>query len=388
MEAVAERLRGEIERIPGLAKVQVGTQSGVDSALMGGRKPISLEILGYDLNQGLKFAGHLRDALRTVPGLVDLTISQKDPRPEVWVDIDRKKAASLGLNVAMVAGTLRNYFYGVEATEFRDSGDSFKIFTRFGEADKNRLSNLPEVPIFTPDGRMIRLKAVAAVVEGLGPIEIERKNRQRIIKLEGNTSGRSLGEVNGDVNQKLAHIDVPPGITIHAGGDVEEQQKAFADLTTLLVLGMVLVYMVMAALFENLKDPLIVMFSVPFAFSGVLYAFYFTDTSLGMIPFMGVIMLMGIVVNNAIVLLDYTHLLIKRGRGLAEAVTEAGRSRLRPVLMTTLTTFFRHGPHGAFKKRGGRSLAAPGDHHARRVVRFHGGDPGFGADGVLPFPTA
>jgi CzcA family heavy metal efflux pump len=340
IEAVGERLRAEVAKIPGLAKYQVSTESGLDSAIMGGRKPISIEVLGYDLQQSEAFVRDLRLALIKVPGLVDVTVSQKDMRPEVWVQIDRPKASSLGLNVAIIAGTLRNYFYGAEATEYKDAGDSFDIFTRFREADRDRLANLPEVPIYTPDGRMVRLQTVARIVEGQGPIEIERKNRQRIIRVEGNTYVRSLGEVNADVRRVIANMAVPAGLRIHFGGDVEEQKEAFADLTLLLVLGIVLVYMVMAALFGNLRDPLIVMFSVPFAFTGVLYAFYLTGTSLGMIPFMGVIMLMGIVVNNAIVLLDYTHLLIRRGLGLWEAVVEAGRNRLRPVLMTTLTTFF------------------------------------------------
>jgi HAE1 family hydrophobic/amphiphilic exporter-1 len=181
---------------------------------------------------------------------------------------------------------------------------------------------------------------VARIVEGRGPIEIERKNRQRIIRVEAETAGRSLGAVSADLRRVVDAMEIPPGIRVHFGGDVEEQKEAFADLTVLLILGIVLVYMVMASLFGNLRDPLIVMFSVPFAFTGVLYAFYLTGTSLGMIPFMGVIMLMGVVVNNAIVLLDYTHLLQKRGRPLKAAVVEAGSHRLRPVLMTTLTTLF------------------------------------------------
>ena len=340
IETVGERLRAEVDRIPGLAKYQVSTESGLDSAIMGGRKPISIEVLGYDRARSEAFARQMRQALMRIPGLVDVTVSQKDPRPEVWVQVDRRKAASLGLNVALIAGTLRNYFYGAEATEYKDSGDSFDIFTRFRQADRDRLSKLPEVPIYTPDGRMIRLQSVARIVTGQGPIEIERKNRQRIIKVEGNTYARSLGAVTGDVRRIIGQMAIPAGIRIHYGGDVEEQKTAFADLTTLLILGILLVYMVMASLFGNLRDPLIVMFSVPFAFTGVLYSFYLTGTSLGMIPFMGVIMLMGVVVNNAIVLLDYTHLLQKRGRPLHDAVVEAGKSRLRPVLMTTLTTFF------------------------------------------------
>jgi HAE1 family hydrophobic/amphiphilic exporter-1 len=325
VESVAADVRREVEKIPGIVKMQVSTQSGLDSAIMGGRKPISVEVLGYDMTRSLAFARELEAGMAGVAGLVDLTVSQKDERPEMWVEIDRRKAASLGLNVAIIAATLRNYFYGAEASEFKDSGDSFDLFTRFSDADKDRLKNLPEVPIFTPDGRMVRLKTVARVAEGFGPIEIERKNRQRIVRVEADTFERSLGAVTADVRRIVDRMDVPAGVRIHFGGDVEEQKEAFGDLTTLLVLGIVLVYMVMAALFGNLRDPLIVMFSVPFAFTGVLYAFFFTDTSLGMIPFMGVIMLMGIVVNNAIVLLDYTHLLIRRGRPLWEAVVEAGR---------------------------------------------------------------
>ncbi|MDY7037630.1 MAG: efflux RND transporter permease subunit, partial [Thermodesulfobacteriota bacterium] len=150
----------------------------------------------------------------------------------------------------------------------------------------------------------------------------------------------------------LAILGAPPGISTQFGGDVEEQQKAFQDLTILLIMGIILVYMIMASLFGNLRDPFIIMFSVPFAFSGVLYAFYLTDTTLGIMSFMGVVMLMGIVVNNAIVLLDYIHLLQRRGEPLFEAVTHAGRNRLRPVLMTTMTTFFALLPMAISEKVG------------------------------------
>jgi HAE1 family hydrophobic/amphiphilic exporter-1 len=196
------------------------------------------------------------------------------------------------------------------------------------------------VPIYKQDGRVIRLKNIARIVEGRGPIEIERKNRQRIIKVEGDTYKRSLGEVTEDLKKRLKEIEIPKGISIHFGGEVEEQAKVFKDMTLLLLMGIALVYMVMASLFGSLRDPFIIMFTVPLAFCGVIFAFYLTGTTLGIMSFMGVVMLVGIVVNNAIVLLDYTHLLQKRGLPLFEAVTEAGRNRLRPVLMTTLTTVF------------------------------------------------
>ncbi len=337
---VASLLREKVEKIPGIARIQVSAQSAVTSALLGGGKPVSLEIQGADLEANLAFAKLVEKELKSIPGLVAVNITQKDPRPEIRVEIDRKKAADLGLNAGPVAMTLRNYFYGVKAAEFSDSGSSFDIFTRFSTKDKDNLGTLSRVPVFTPDGRKISIGTIAEIVEGVGPIEIERKNRQRIVKVEAGIYQRALGEVSADIKERLKKIGKPPGISISFGGDVEEQNKAFKDLGILLVMGIILVYMVMASLFGNLRDPFIVMFSVPFAFTGVLYAYYFSGTDLGIISFMGIVMLMGIVVNNAIVLLDYTHQLRRKGVELKKAIKDAGKSRLRPVLMTTLTTFF------------------------------------------------
>ncbi len=349
---IAAVLRGKVAKIPGITNMKVRARSAITGALLGGGKPISLEIQGYNIDENIEYARKLMEKMKTIEGLVDVDLTQKDLRPELWVEIDRKKAADLGLNVAIIAGTLRNYFYGIEATKYRDGGENFDIFTRLSTKDKNKLSNLATVPVFTPDGRMIRLGTVSHIVEGKGPIEIERKNRQRIVKIEGGLHKRSLGDVASDVKKILKEIGTPPGITVAFGGDVDEQKKAFTDLLTLLIMGIILVYMVMASLFENLRDPFIVMFSVPFAFTGVFYILYFTNTSIGIMVFMGIIMLMGIVVNNAIVLVDYIHLLQKRGRPLFEAVIEAGKSRLRPVLMTTFTTFFGMLPMAVSDKVG------------------------------------
>jgi len=337
---IANLIRDRIKTIAGISRLKVTATDPTASIMMGGEKPVVVEIQGPDLKANFTFAKRLINGMLKIPGLVDITISQKDLRPELWIKVDRKKASSLGLNTAMIAQAVRNYFYGYEATDFRDAGDSYDIFTRLRKRDKDRLRSLYEVPIFTPDGRMIRLSNVAAIVEGEGPIEIQRKNRQRIIKVEADTFGRSLGEVTADIKELIEKISVPQGIKVSFGGEIYEQKKAFRDLTLLLILGIVLVYMVMASLFGNFRDPFIIMFSVPFAFTGVFYAFYLTGVTLNLITFMGVIMLMGIVVNNAIVLLDYIHLLQKRGESLREAITHAGKNRLRPVLMTTLTTFF------------------------------------------------
>ena len=337
---IASKLRAQLERIPGISRMKVTATSPLSSLMMGGGKPIVIEVTGPDLNTNLKAAAQVKKFVQEVPGTADVSLSQKDPRPELWVEVDREKAASFGLNIAMIAGTVRNYFYGDKSTEFRDAGDSFDIFTRLSELDKNKLENLPEVPIFTPDGRMIKLKNIAEIKSGEGPVEIERKNRQRIVKVEADKYGRSLGEITSDIKEALKNMDIPPGVSVSFGGEVEEQQKSFKDLSLMLVLGIVLIYMVMASLYGNFRDPLIVMFSVPFALTGVFYAFYLTGTTLSLISFMGIIMLAGIAVKNAIILLDYTHLMQNRGQPLREAITNAGRNRLRPILMTTTATFF------------------------------------------------
>lgn len=337
---IAAGLREAVARVPGLDKIEVSVESTVDRALSGGAKPVSLEIQGTNLEDNIHFAGAVKRKLETMPGVVDVNLTQKSPRPEIWVQVDRQKAAAMGLRTAVIGMTLRNYLYGVEATQFRDAGEGYDVFTRFTEADKDRLDQLARLPVFTPDGRMIRLGNVARIERGSGPIEIQHKNRQRIVKVEADLYKLSLGAATSQIRSVLAAMDMPSGITVAFGGDAEEQGKAFADLTMLLVIGILLVYMLMASLFGNLRDPFIIMFSVPFAFTGVIYAFYLTGTTLGIMSFMGVIMLIGIVVNNAIVLLDYIHLLQKRGQPLREAVVQAGHDRLRPVLMTTCTTFF------------------------------------------------
>lgn len=192
----------------------------------------------------------------------------------------------------------------------------------------------------TLTGQTIKLRNVASVRETFGPVEIDRKNRTRVTKVQAGVQGRVLGDVVRDIREKMTSLDLPPGVSIEWGGEVEEQRKAFRDLTLLLILGIVLVYMVMAGEFEDFVDPFIIMFSVPFAFAGVIWAFVATATPLNLMSFIGVIMLMGIVVKNAIVLVDYTKQLRAGGMTLNEAVVTGGKTRLRPVLMTSLTTIF------------------------------------------------
>jgi len=337
---VAALLREKFKHVPGLTRIKVIATNPISSLLLGGIKPLIIEVLGYNLKDMLEVAKKIKKIVEDTPGAVDVGLSFKSPRPEIWIEIDKQKAANLGLNTAIIAEAVRTYFYGNNPTDFRDAGEDYDIFLRLNDVDKNRLESLPEVPIFTPDGRMVLLKNIAQIKEGAGLTEIERKNRQRIVKIEADTYKRSLGEVTNDIKAKLKNLALPPGVSIKFGGYVKEQKEAFQALTQLLILGIILTYMVMASLYEGFLDPFIIMFAVPFAFTGVIWAFLLTGIVLNIVTFMGIVMLVGIVVNNAIVLLDYTHLLQKRGMPLFEAIIEAGRSRLRPVLMTTLTTIF------------------------------------------------
>jgi HAE1 family hydrophobic/amphiphilic exporter-1 len=337
---IASELREQAMKLPGVEKFSASAVSAIQKAFLGGGRAISIDILGHDIEMTNKVAAEIRRIVEATPGSVDVSVSRKKPRPEVQVRLDRDKAASLGLNVALVADALRTNYYGFDDTKFREAGDDFDIELRLKKDQRETIRGIGETPITTLTGQTIKLRNVASVREAFGPVEIERKNRTRVTKVQAGVQGRVLGDVVRDVREKMASLDLPPGVSIEWGGEVEEQRKAFRDLTLLLILGIALVYMVMAGEFEDFVDPFIIMFSVPFAFVGVIWAFVVTATPLNLMSFIGVIMLMGIVVKNAIVLVDYTKQLRAGGMTLNEAIVTGGKTRLRPVLMTSLTTIF------------------------------------------------
>jgi HAE1 family hydrophobic/amphiphilic exporter-1 len=337
---IASELREQVMKLPGVEKFSASAVSAIQKAFLGGGRAISIDILGHDIEMTNKAAAEIRRIVETTPGAVDVSVSRKKPRPEVQVRLDRDKAASLGLNVALVADALRTNYYGFDDTKFREAGDDFDIELRLKKDQRKTIREIGETPITTLTGQTIKLRNVASVREAYGPVEIDRKNRTRVTKVQAGVQGRVLGDVVRDIREDMATLDLPPGVSIEWGGEVEEQRKAFRDLTLLLILGIALVYMVMAGEFEDFVDPFIIMFSVPFAFVGVIWAFVVTATPLNLLSFIGVIMLMGIVVKNAIVLVDYTKQLRAGGMTLNEAVVTGGKTRLRPVLMTSLTTIF------------------------------------------------
>lgn len=334
---IADRIRSW----PEIVKVHVSAANMIDRILLGGGKPISVEILGNDLEATDRLARQIQQIAVETAGARDVTISRDLGKPELTVRVDRQKAASMGLNITNIIDSLRTFYYGKEATRLRKGDKEYDIFMRLEPAQRRSVRDILDTEIVAPTGRRIRLDSIAVVDETRGPVEIERKDQQRLVKVEVDTYGRTLGEVSGDIKGRVeSEVVLPAGVSIAYAGIVKEQADSFRDLGLMLALGVVLVYMVMAGQFESLLDPFVVMFSVPFAFTGVAVALVLTGTSLSLMSFIGVILLMGTVVNNAIVLIDYTNILRARGESMLEAIRSAGRQRLRPVLITTVTTIF------------------------------------------------
>jgi HAE1 family hydrophobic/amphiphilic exporter-1 len=337
---VGQVLRKEVERIPGVMKIDVSTGNPMGRLITGmGGKAIQVEIVGHSFGETNVLAQKIKEIIQGIPGTVDASISREINQPELQIEVDREKAALMGLNMSTIASTIKTYIEGETATKYREKGETYDIYVRLEEASRAKIEDIGNLSVVAPStGALVKLANFAKIREVKGPVDIERQNRERVVRVECNVYKRSAGEVRSDIRQEIEKITLPSGIRINFGGEAEEQTKAFRDLALLLVLGIMLVYMVMAAQFESLLDPFIVMFAVPFTFTGVFLAFFLTGTTLSIISFLGIIMLMGIVVNNAIVLISYINILRARGHSMVEAVTQGGKDRLRPVLMTTITT--------------------------------------------------
>lgn len=337
---IGEVLRRRITAIPGVIRLTVLAGNPMHQAMKGSDSPISVHIQGDDLDGIEDIAEKIRAVVEDIPGAVDVGIDRGEPQPELHVIIDREKAASLGVNTAMIATSLRAQIHGAGATRFSDRDDEWDIVLRATEERRESIDDILALPIVSMSGDVLALSSVADVVPGTGPSIINRLDQQRIVKVQANLYGAKLSEVSARVRAGIDDLDIPNDVTVKLRGEVEQQQESFEDLRLLLLLAVALVYIVMAAQFESFMGPFVVMFSIPFAFVGVIWAFLITGTTLNMISFLGMVMLMGIVVNNAIVLVDYTNIMRRRGLRVGEALMTAGRRRLRPVLMTAFTTIF------------------------------------------------
>jgi HAE1 family hydrophobic/amphiphilic exporter-1 len=278
--------------------------------------------------------------MERLPGVTDVRVSRREGQPEERLELDRERISEVGLSVEEVGRTLMANVGGLEAGRFREGGDEFPIVVRLRPEDRLHASDLDNVVLRTPAGEIVPLSTLVERRRGRGPVEIERVDGQRVTYVSANLeSGVALGDAVEEIRDSLGDLALPEGFALVFGGQYEEQQKARRDFTVAIVMALVLVYMLMAAQFERFIDPLIVMLSVPVALVGVVPALLLTGTTLNIQSLMGLMMLIGIVVNNAIVLVDAINLLRREYRmGAAEAVIEAGRLRLRPILMTTGTT--------------------------------------------------
>jgi HAE1 family hydrophobic/amphiphilic exporter-1 len=338
---IATELRRQLAGLPGTI-VRARPSGGnfqLQRILGGGTDArLALEIRGYDLDDARRLSSDAKLLMEQTPGLADVRLAKDDARPELALRVDRDKAAILGLTVNQVATTVRTNIAGTQAAFYRERGREYPIVVRLRAEDRQRIDNVNDVLVSTPNGRLVQAKSLMRVDNERGPVEIERKNLERVTRVNAELDG-TLGDAVDAVNARLPELRVPSDFTVGFGAEVEEQAKAFAQLKWLLLLAVILVYAVMASQYESLRDPFIIMFSIPLASIGVVLALKLTGTAFSLQAYIGVIMLAGIVVSNAILLVDYTTTLRTRDKlPLREAVETAGRTRLRPIVMTTLTT--------------------------------------------------
>jgi HAE1 family hydrophobic/amphiphilic exporter-1 len=332
---VAEEMRTELETYPEIVNFNVNT-GGMGGGMSG--NTVDVEIYGYDLEKTTRLAHEVADVVEEIPGARNVQISREEAKPELRIELDREKMASAGLNTAMVSSAIYNRVAGMIATLFREEGEEYNIVVRFAKEYRNSISDIENIALQTASGSTVRLGDVGEVAEYWSPPNIERKRRERMVRVSATPYKTSMGGLAMQMEAAVDDMQIPKDVMVEVGGAYEDQQEGFADLSLLLILSLVLVYLVMASQFESLRMPFIIMMSIPFAFTGVILALLITNTTLSLIAGVGAIMLIGIVVKNAIVLVDYINLMRDRGYALDEAIVESGKSRLRPVLMTALTT--------------------------------------------------
>lgn len=337
LEVICDEMRADIKQIPEIAKSNV--QLGGGGGGMGGQSMASFEIYGYDFEVTDRLAKALSDSLKRASVISQVNISRSDYQPEYQVEFDREKLALHGLNLSTAATYLRNRYNGSLATYFREDGDEYDVKVRYEPTSRTSIADIENITIYSSTGKPVRIKELGKVVQRELPPTIERKDRERVVTVNAvMAAGAALSDGVEYGLGVIDRMDIPSGYNIDVAGSYEDQQETNADLGVLAILIIVLVFIVMAAQFESLTYPFIIMFSVPFALSGVLLGLFITGTNMNVMSILGAIMLIGIVVKNGIVLIDYTMLLRERGLGLIPATVRAARSRLRPILMTTLTT--------------------------------------------------
>jgi HAE1 family hydrophobic/amphiphilic exporter-1 len=342
---IAIDLRRRLNGLPGVV-VRANASGGnfqLNNLLSGGGgggnfggDRLALEIRGHDLDDARRISEQARALMESTPGLADVRIGRDEGRPEIAIRVDRPKAAMLGMTVQSVANTIQTNVQGTIAAQYRERGNEYPIVVRLREADREQISDIGDVLLSTPNGQVVPARNLLNMGRETGPVQIDRKNMERMVRVNGDPE-IPLSDAVAAVQGRLGQIRVPPDFAVGFGAEVEEQAQAFRQLQLVLILAVLLVYAVMASQYESLRDPFIIMFSVPVAAIGVVGGLLLTNTPFSMQAYIGVIMLAGIVVSNAILLVDYINTLRRRdGLPLREAVELGGRTRLRPILMTSL----------------------------------------------------
>lgn len=332
---IADIIRADLKEYPEIHKGTVSEGMGG----MGGAASVAVEIYGYDFQTTDRIANELRDKMAADPAFAQVTLSRDQYTPEYQVDFDRVKLAANGLNSTSAAAAVSAAMSGSVGSYYREDGEEYSIRVRYDKSYRTSVEDIENIIIYNASGNGIRIKDLGRVVETEVPPTIERKNRQRMITVTGVIEGsHAMSDGITAAQQIIKDTDIPSELSAVIAGDYEDQQDMFKDLITLMILIIILVYMVMASQFESFMSPFVIMFSVPFAFVGVVLGLWLTNTALGVMAMIGILILIGIVVKNGIVLIDYLILLRERGMGILDAAVAAARSRLRPILMTTLTT--------------------------------------------------
>ncbi|MFQ5953321.1 MAG: efflux RND transporter permease subunit, partial [Candidatus Omnitrophota bacterium] len=321
------------------ARIDISLQQGVIAGAFGaGAKPIIIEIKGEEIDIMEKIVHKIREGFAGIEGIAGIEDDVPKPSPEVRINVDKDKSSLFNLSVVDMARAAQMVLRGYIPSRFKEKGYEIDIRVRLREEDRDSYDKLYRIRVGSAATGLVPLGTIAKFEKGMGPSEIKRVGQERTIIVSANVIGRKLADVSQDIERMLKKMTVESGYRVKLAGESEEMKRSFDSLRFALILSIVMVYMIMAAQFESITQPLIILFTVPLSLIGVLMAWYVTSTSVNVVALLGVIMLGGIVVNNGIVLIDYTNILMQKGKSVLEAVVEASLARLRPIIMTALTT--------------------------------------------------
>ena len=352
-EEIQEMIRRKLPRIRDL---EINFMDMGKVLISGSSSPIEIKVFGKDLDKLKSISDKIAQEIKDVPGVRDADTTLSEGKPELIINIDRERAAHFNLTIGQIASAIKDSMQGTVATQFRQGGEETDIRVRYDEAYRNDIEGIKNFSINTPAGSRILLQQVAQISHGEGPIKINREDQLRVASVTANVVDRDIGGVMSDIRKKTDETRLPQGYFIEYGGSYKQMRETFGTLGWALALGILLVYMIMASQFESLIHPFVVMFELPLAFIGIGLALFITGQTLSLPSFMGIIMLAGIVVNNAIVLIDYVNQLRERGLSKFDALVEGGTTRLRPILITSITTILGMLPMALARQEGSEMM--------------------------------